>query len=41
MKQDVMNPSTWDKNQRKDFYLGVFVTVAALAEAMAVITLFY
>ena len=41
MKQDVMNPMTWNKSQKRDFYLGVFVTVSALAEAMAVITLFY
>ena len=30
MKQDVFNPLTWNKEQAKDFFVGILLTVFAM-----------
>lgn len=41
MKQDVLNPLTWNKGQWKDALVGAGLTILALAEALVVITVFH
>lgn len=40
MKQNVMNPSTWNMEQINDFFRGMLLTTVVIAEALLVVIIF-
>ena len=41
MKQNVMNPFTWNKQQWKDALMGAVLTAVVFTEAIVVISIFH